>query len=147
MSFDLSTLPTSACVGSAKLMLKLTGTQYVPRTFAVHRIVQSWSEGTGGTNTGVTWNRRDGITTWTKAGGDFAGTPTASVGTGTINGATLQWNVTADVAAFRSGTAPNYGWLIKDASEGFGSEFRFASRESITVAIRPQLKVSFVPCP
>ena len=84
---------------------------------------------------------------WTTPGGDFAATATASVPTGTTNGVTLQWNVTADVAAFLAGTAPNDGWVVKDVNEGTGSEFRFASRETGTVASRPQLAITFAPCP
>lgn len=139
--FDLSSIPESGCVGSATLELKLTAVQNTARTFAVHRVTQSWTE------SGVTWNRSDASTSWTAAGGDFAASASALVSTGTTNGATLQWDLTADVQAFQAGTAPNYGWLVKDANEGSGGEFRFASDEYNTVASRPQLAITFAPCP
>jgi hypothetical protein len=55
--------------------------------------------------------------------------------------------VTADVAAFVAGTAPNNGWLVKDANEGTGTEFVFASRENGTIAKRPRLTVTVAACP
>jgi hypothetical protein len=146
VQFDLSSIPATACLSSATLMLKLTAVQSPGWTIAAHRLTQSWTEGTGRSNSGVTWSRRDGATSWTTAGGSFVATATAEVFTGTSNGVTLQWDVTADVAAFVAGTAPNYGWLVKDSNEGTGKESRFASRETNT-ANRPQLQITFVPCP
>ena len=147
VQFDLSSLPGSACVDSARLKLRLTAVQNAPRTFAVHRLTQSWTEGTGGPNTGVTWTRRDAVVGWTVPGGDFVSAATASTSTGTTNDVFLQWDVTPDVAAFIAGTATNDGWLVKDANEGSGNEFRFASRETSTVANRPHLEITFRSCP
>jgi hypothetical protein len=147
VQFDLSSLPGAACVDSARLKLRLTAVQNAPRTFAVHRLTQSWTEGTGAANSGVTWTRRDGVVGWTAPGGDFASGATASTSTGTTNNVFLQWDVTPDVAAFIAGTATNDGWLVKDANEGSGNEFRFASRETSTVANRPHLEITFRSCP
>jgi len=129
------------------LKLTLTQVQTNARTYAVHRLNTSWAEGNGAANSGVTWNSRNGVNAWTTAGGDFAPTATASTATGTVNGATLQWDVTWDVAAFLAGTASNNGWLVKDAHEGTGAEFVFASRENGTPTKRPQLVVTFTACP
>jgi hypothetical protein len=147
VKFDLSSFPPASCVATALLKLRLTAVQSTSRTFGVYRVTQGWTEGTGTTNSGVTWNTRNGVSAWTAPGGDFAATATASTATGTTNNVTLQWNVTADVAGFLAGTAPNNGWLVKDVAEGSGNEFRFASRENGTVAARPQLVVTLAPCP
>jgi hypothetical protein len=145
--FDLTALPPGSCVSSALLRLTLTNTQSKPRTYAVHRLTQGWTEGTGKARSGVTWNNRSATQSWTQPGGDFVPAPTATTATGTLSGVAIQWNVTADVAAFRAGTATNYGWLVKDANEGSGGEFRFASRENATAAARPRLEIAYSPCP
>jgi hypothetical protein len=147
VKFDLSSMPSPACVSSAALRLTLTAVQSPAQTFAVHRLTQSWTEGKGTSNSGVTWSRRDGVTAWTTGGGDFVATPTASVSTGTTKNVTLQWDVTADVKTFVAGTASNQGWLVKDSNEGTGKEFQFASRETATTSSRPQLQITFAPCP
>ncbi len=147
VQFDLSSIPPSSCVSSAMLRLTLTKVPATSRIYNVHRVLASWTAGTGVTNSGVTWNWRDGVLPWDTAGGDFAAAPTAATPTGRIKGVTLQWNVTADVAAFVAGTAVNNGWLIRDANEGTGGEFAFASRENGAAAKRPQLVVSFSACP
>src|SRR5206468_4540299 len=95
-----SSIAPSSCVSSAFLRLRLTGVQSASRIFGVYRLTQSWTEGTGTSNSGATWKTRDGATAWTTPGGDFAAAATASTATGTTNGVTLQWDVTADVAAF-----------------------------------------------
>jgi hypothetical protein len=147
VQFDLSAFAPGSCVSTALLKLRLTAVQSTARTFGVYRVTQGWTEGTGTTNSGVTWNTRNGVSAWTAPGGAFSAAATAAITTGTTNNVTLQWNVTADVAAFVSGTAPNDGWLVKDVAEGSGNEFRFASRENGTVAARPQLVVTLAPCP
>ena len=129
------------------MQLTLTAVQNTARTYAVHRVIQSWSEGNSSTSSGATWKNRTATQTWTTLGGDFAAAATATAPTGTKNGAKVQWDVTVDVAAFLAGTAPNYGWLVKDASEGSGREFRFASRENGVVSSRPQLVLTYGPCP
>jgi hypothetical protein len=147
VQFDLSSIAPSSCIESAALKLTLTQVQNTARTHAVHRLTANWTEGTGVSNSGVTWNSRNGLNPWTAAGGDFAPTATASTATGTVNGATLQWDVTSDVSAFLAGTASNNGWLVKDANEGTGAEFVFASRENGTPTKRPQLVVTSTACP
>jgi len=153
VKFDLSSIPAVACVNSATLRLTLAAVQSPEQTFAVHRLTQSWTEGApgsiiiiGSTN-GASWSRRDGVNSWTAPGGDFVATATATVPTGTTNNVTLQWDVTADVRAFVGGTAPNQGWLVKDSHEGAGKEFQLVSREATITGNRPQLQITFAPCP
>lgn len=146
VQFDLSQVPAGTCVSSATLLLTLTGAQAPAAIYGVHRLTSSWTEGSGTDNSGVTWSRRDGVTAWTTPGGDFVATATALVSTGETSGVTLQWDVTADVAAFQSGAAVNYGWLVKDSNEGSGKLFQFASREATTIGSWPQLRITLGPC-
>ncbi len=135
IQFGLASVPACATLTNATLRLFVnSNTLATTRTHAAHRLTASWTE------LGVTWNKRDGVTNWAAAGGDFAAaTATATVpgGTGTF----VEWNVTADVAAFRAGTATNQGWLVKDASVGTppDSTVSYASRTNTTVSRRPQL--------
>jgi len=147
LQFDLTSISPTACIGSATLKLTLTKVQSKARTYAVHRVTASWTEGNGASNSGVTWSRRDGVTVWGSAGGDFAPTATATTPTGTTNGVALEWDVTGDVRAMLAGAVPNTGWLLKDADEGSSVELVFASRENGTIQKRPQLMVTFAACP
>jgi hypothetical protein len=146
VAFDLASIPAGSCVSSARLRLRLTGVQSASRSYGVHRLTEAWTEGRGRSNSGATWRTRDGAAAWTAAGGSFVSTPTASTGVGRIKGATIEWNVTADVATFLSGSAQNQGWLIKDGSDANAGEFRFASREHGTAAARPRLVVVLGAC-
>jgi hypothetical protein len=146
VQFDLTSIPPTACLGSAVLNLTLTSVQSISRNHAVHRVTQAWTEGTGATGSGATWNGRTATEAWTAPGGDFGAAASASTPTGTTSGVALQWDVTADVAAFRSGAVTNFGWVVKDSAEGSGGEFRFASSESSTVTKRPKLLLTYTSC-
>src|SRR3989442_4398787 len=122
---DLSSIPTCASVTSATLRISIEVAGKASRTYGAHRVTASWTEG------GVTWLRRNSTPTlWTSAGGDFVAAPTDTVPTGTTKNVFLEWDVTPDVAAYVSGAAGNFGWLVKDAAEGVGKiEFVLRNRE------------------
>src|SRR5437667_176415 len=121
---DLSSIPACASVTSATLRMTIENAGNASRTYGAHRVTASWTEG------GVTWLRRNSTTLWTSAGGDFVAAPTDSVPTGTTKTVFLEWNVTPDVAAYVSGAAGNFGWLVKDEAENVGKiEFLLRNRE------------------
>ncbi|OGO50865.1 MAG: hypothetical protein A2148_07885 [Chloroflexi bacterium RBG_16_68_14] len=113
------------------------------RTVDAHRITTSWTE------LGATWNCPDDTNTsngsadcptqWN--GGSFDATATDSFLI--TNGLTgwVEWDVTADVAAFLASTAANYGWIIKKTSEGAAGQVDFTSREG--AANDPELYLVF----
>jgi hypothetical protein len=126
--FDLSCIPSTAEVKSAKLRLVLATAPSQSRTYVGHRVSASWAEGS------ITWDNQPGI-----------GTSIGSVATGTANGVTLEWTVTGDVQAFVNSPASNNGWRIADSDEGalLGSqEGRFGSSEGTG---GPVLEVVFYP--
>lgn len=138
VQFTIAAIPANS-VSSATLQLYLVTAPAGTRTHNVHRITESWTEGS------VTWNSRDGTNNWTNAGGTFNGAATASTLTGTANGVPLSWTVTSDVQAYVNGTTTNYGWLVKDNDET-GNATRtatYATKEDATAANRPLLSVSF----
>jgi len=160
VEFNTSSIPASSTIENASLRLYLQTRPANPRTYNAHRLTNSWLEGNsnGGVNNaginGVTWIERQfgnnvwtgtGPWDWAAQGGDFLGAPTASTSTPAAVG-WMNWNVAADVGAWVSGTAANYGWLIKDAAENSGVQQRgrFASRENGNAGLNPALAVTYL---
>ena len=131
--FDLSACPSfgNARVTDASLRLYLSTAPSSGRTYDLHGITATWTE------TGITSSNQPGT----------AATATASVATGAVSAVTLSWPVTADVQSFVDGTATNFGWRIRDATEGSltARSGTFSSRENGTAAQRPSLVVTYYP--
>ncbi len=144
--FDLSSIPANAEIVSASLRLQKIGGKNGAHNLSVHRIISEWTEGTGGCSDGtkgnVTWNRRTTNTSWSTVGGDFNSTAEATIsvaGNGTYN-----WNIKDLTENWVNGTHPNYGVLLKFATESGGDEEKdFASRENSTASNRPRLIISY----
>lgn len=110
-----------------------------PRSIALHRLLQGWTE------SGVTYNCRidtnpgnstaDCTTQWD--GGDFVATPSDTYLQSNALTGKVQLDVTADVVAFLAGT-PNHGWLIKKVEESQNGLVDYTSREGVA-AQRPSL--------
>jgi hypothetical protein len=170
--FDQAAMATgvgSGTVLSAKLRLTIAtnGNNWGAsgRTVDVHRLLVDWAEGNGtaasrGTGNGATWNcavdsviennavNCSGVTDWEMGQPNnpsvhpWAQTATASQ---TItNGQTgvVEYDVTADVAAFVNGSFSNYGWLIRKTNEGQNGSVAFASKESASAA---ELVITYQP--
>ncbi len=70
--FDISGLPANAFVQSAKMRRSLTFVDPTGHACTIYRCTRpaQWTE------SGVTWNKYDGVSAWTAAGGDYdASTP------------------------------------------------------------------------
>lgn len=151
LRFDLTTcnpaIPASATVRLATLRLYMTVVPGACRTLDIFPPTASWVETT------LTWNNQPFGTTLNNP-------PTASR-TGTFNvgtpvgcqnrvaGYVLGGTVTSDVAQFVAGTATNFGWMIRDDTEG-ASPARtatFSAKELGTVAQEPQLVITYVTVP
>jgi hypothetical protein len=153
LQFDIAgAMPAGATIHSATLTVTVIAVNGPDSTFAVHRLLAAWGEGTGADFRGgspggdgeATWNVRLGPgTPWATAGGDFA--PTASA-TQTIGG-TGSFSFTsaalaADVQAWLDQPGTNFGWLLRSQSETTpGTIRRFAGRLDATVP--PQLVVDY----
>lgn len=131
---DISSIPSGVTITSATLRLRLTGAPSSSRTYEVHRVSAPWLELDPG---GLTWNNQPAV----------AGSATATTATGTTDGVWLKWTVTADVQAFVSGSAVNYGWRVKDVAEGSSQDYyaRFATWEAAGTDDDPRLVVTYVP--
>lgn len=143
LRFDLSGVPSIAAVSAASLTLTdVSGyTVSAGSSFKVYRITQtSW------TDTGVTWNKYDGSSTWTK-GGEFstalldshvivAGVTTFSFSSmvGLVNDALQNRSNILDVIVAGSSTV-----------EGIGSDeyIQFRSIENASTGTWPTLSITY----
>jgi hypothetical protein len=145
-------IPAGATINSVSLSLVLgqvAGSDTTPRTIGLFDVTTNWAGGTNGTtghpgpgfggtgqgfppNIGdVTWNfsKFDTIPWSTPGGGgDFSSTESAAIdvsqnlNTEYIWGSTAQ--MVADVQGWLDGTLPNFGWLLKNDSEGSATTLR-----------------------
>ena len=150
--FDLTTcspaIPSSATIRLATLRLEMTAAPAVCRVLDLFPPTAAWGETT------LTWNNQPfgttinnpptGSRTGTFSVGTPAGCQNQSTGVYVVGG-----TVTSDVAAFVAGTATNYGWMIRDDTEGSATTrtATFASKELATVAQEPQLVITYVTVP
>lgn len=132
LRFDIAScsIPAGAQVLSSTLQLRVITAPGTNVTYGVHRVTESWAEGT------VTYTNQPTL---------VAGA-TSSIATGT-SPTSLSWSVLSDVAAFVQGSATNEGWVIKDANEGNNPavETVFGSLQNGTVANRPTLVIGYYP--
>jgi ketosteroid isomerase-like protein len=99
--FDISDLPTNASIQYAYLQVYYYAwkdTNPAGRTLRLYPVTSIWQEEI------VTWNTQP---TYAPQSTSLAIVPSST-------GIWMEWDVTADVQAFCSGTSPNYGWKITD---------------------------------
>lgn len=150
--FDLTTcspaIPASATVRLATVRLYMTAVPAACRTLDLFPVTAAWVETT------LTWNNQPfGTTlnnppTGSRTGSFNVGTPVGCQNQATgayVSGGTL----TADVAKFVAGTATNFGWMIRDDTEGSATTrtATFSAKELGTVAQDPQLVITYVTVP
>ena len=152
IKFPLDNIPSGAAVIAANCSLYCYdvyeyGTGY-PATINLHKIVNDWEEGNlVGFEGAVSWNERKETIDWTQAGGDYASAITAVV-TKDENDENewYDWDVTVLVSDWVSGSASNYGMLLKledEQSTTVYQNFKFRSSEYTTVGYRPKLTVTY----
>ncbi len=129
MAFDVAgQVPSAAVVRSARLELQVfkNGPSSFGQTMSLHRLNETWGEGTSRNGLGVgtgaqatigdaTWVRRFFDTSsWTTPGGTFVATPSA---TRSYAGTPFAFNSTpalvADVQGWITNPASNAGWILR----------------------------------
>lgn len=157
LRFDLSSIPATARNIAATVTLYCESEQDTSdRNVGLHRAITQWYEGAKSSappdvgQDGSTWNLRNsnGTVAWAGGAGGGSGTDYAAVATDTklIDAAAKAFNytVTADVVAWVSGAASNYGWWIINASEATAdSRKRFTSSDGLTAGNRPKIVVTY----
>jgi hypothetical protein len=139
--YDVASIPVACSIREARLFLYFFQEDFsVSPTLGAHRITVAWSEAS------TTWKVRTAGTNWSKAGGDFATTATA---TATITAATYgwkSWDLTALTIQWRDLTQPNYGVAIVEPIDAAGNDGGklFYSMQSSTMPtdLRPYVRVT-----
>lgn len=155
LQFDIaSAIPPGATINSATLTVTVVATNGPDSTFALHRVLADWGEGSGvnfqggspGGENEATWNVRLGpANPWNTPGGDFDPANSATqvisgMGSYSFTSATLA----ADVQAWLNHPGTNFGWLLLSQSEAtLGTIRRFTGR--LASINPPQLMVDYSP--
>lgn len=160
--FDLSAIPGGSTVTDVRLNISVTTNPGGPASiFELHRMLQSWVEGTKKSPAGFppgngaaatagepTWNRRSApSTSWTIAGGlaDAAATASSSVSMNNPGGYEFPNSpaLISDVQGWLSNPSSNFGWMMISTSESTSQTARrFGSKESTAP---PSLVVTYTP--
>ncbi len=132
-------IPSGATIHSAKLILSTpangTGTDYDSNdTMRAHRMIVDWADT-------ATWDSlvggvsTDGVEA--VAASSFSLVPD-------VDGGPAIFDVTADIEAFKAGTAQNRGWLLRASSTGTGDGWTMKSSETASdVTLRPTLEIVY----
>ena len=141
--FDLAHIPYGASITSATLELYQNWAATPGGAVSVNRVIRDWVEGTdnGSPGNGATWNKADQTTNWSTSGGDF---DIMTVSSTTITAATTgyyDWDLTALVQGWVSGSYPNLGLIL--TGETIGTNAVFRSSDHTIEAERPRLTITF----
>jgi len=121
LQFDLSVVPTTNTVVSAKLYLFLgSASTGNATTLSAYQLTRSWTSA-------ATWNAYDGTNSWTSPGGDFSGTAAATTNGIAATGAWYTWSPTALVQGWVNGTIANNGLIVKEPTENVTNILSFNS--------------------
>lgn len=160
LRFDLSAIAASAQVTAATLSLTLIRVQSGTTNVSIHKLNESWGEGTSTCNTpcgqgtaatanDATWlHRFYPGQNWSTAGGAFVPAASATTAVAPAVGTTYAWSsaqLTADIQAWLTTPASNAGWIVIDDAPDHAKAF--ASREYATAAQRPQLSITYTVAP
>jgi hypothetical protein len=158
MAFNLSSIPPNATVTAASLNLFLVKMGPIaPGNMTVHKALRDWGEGNsnagspGGhgaaaqTNDATWLHNFFNTSFWTTPGGDFSAAPSATAFV-EQEGIYHVWSgpgLIADVQAWVSNPATNFGWAIIGNEIDLGSAAKFGTSEHGTAINRPRLDVTF----
>lgn len=162
LKFDLGSLPPGATILAVELTLyqAKAAPDSPPATMNVFPLSQLWGEGESkaiapegqgdfAAEGDATWHHRlFPDTAWDTPGGSFGPLASASVTVGEDAGY-FTWECTsqllADVQAWQSDPAGNFGWIVVGGEEAGQSAHKFYSRENAAVSERPRLTILYRP--
>ncbi|HEV8594841.1 MAG TPA: DNRLRE domain-containing protein, partial [Thermoplasmata archaeon] len=139
--FPIVLLPANATVERAGLRLYMFGAATPdPMELSVHRVVTDWDEML------ATWNDYNGNDNWNASGGDYDPSVVDAIADVTTVAGWYEWNVTSLAQGWWSGTAPNYGLMVRqidDESWTVRGGKAFYSSDAGNVSARPTLVVTY----
>jgi uncharacterized repeat protein (TIGR01451 family) len=140
VQFEMGVLPPGAIITSAVLSLTVTNDRN-NHFDQVRRMNTAWTE------TGATWNRRNGINPWA-GGGAFSAADYGTTVFGTITPTVQQVytvGVTSAVNDWVNNGVPNNGFVLLSTGSDNG-QAKYATKEETTISERPALIVQwFLP--
>ncbi len=138
MRFDLASIPTGATVSAAELHV-WTADDGGDSDVMIYPVLQSWVESE------ATWNNRSNGTGWTAPGVEPPSRGAVIIGTITPTATNTEYITaitTSTVQGWVTSPATNVGIaFVTQDSNGT----RFATRENVTAAVRPYLRVTHTP--
>ena len=156
LAFDIASanIPDGSTIIDVVLTMNLSQTMGGAAAVGVHRLLQTWGEGTSnasgnelvgadGSAGDATWlfSRFDSLA-WETPGGDFR-SASASVQAHQLGA--YEWSssqMVDDVQDWLDESSTNFGWMLK-SSELAGNIKAFVSRESGNAALRPRLEITY----
>jgi hypothetical protein len=137
--------------------MNMSKTTAGPQSVSLRKVSSDWGEGTSNASSSegsgafsstndATWlHRFFPSTNWTKIGGDFASTVSATTQVG--DAGSYSWGSTsqmiADVQGWLANPSSNFGWIMLGNESTSLSAKRFDSRENSIAANRPKLTVTY----
>lgn len=157
VQFDLSTIPANATIQTVVIKLFVVKGRADTMDLKVHRVTNSWGEGSSNSFGGAggaaalndaTWVSRFFGTSlkWTSQGGDYLSTISASKmlsEEGNVSYEITDAQLVSDVVFWLNNPSLNHGWLLEDDTAL--SAKAIASRQNTNAAIRPQLIIQWTP--
>lgn len=160
VSFDVSGIPSGSLIQSASLRLNISkaGAGSVSTVARVHRLSETWGEGTSQSPSGgggapatpgdATWlSRFFNTSLWTTPGGSFHATASASAtiaGNGPLNFAATA-ALAADVQGWLATPAGNAGWILLGDEATAQSVVQMDSRQK--GSLPPALTLTYASAP
>jgi hypothetical protein len=156
LRFDLAgAVPSKAIIQRVSLNLHLTPSNDRISKVAMHRLLQSWSEGPASSSGGSGAASNIGDSTWlhtlydyqfwTIAGGHYVAQASSEALIGEADFYTWQSTpqLLADVRSWQHAPHRNFGWILVGNEETPQSVKRFDSRESPVLEFRPTLTIEY----
>jgi hypothetical protein len=155
IAFDLASIPSNATITGATLSMFLSMSHGESTDVSLRKVSRDWGEGASdaGDPGGFGAQAEPGDATWihtfydtsfwTTSGGNFSPTVSATTTVSTVD-TTYTWSgsgLLADVQAWVSNPASNFGWVILGDEIDAGSAQRFNTRENTINP--PQLTVTY----
>ena len=141
IKFDLSTLAGTTIVSATQYYTAYANVASTATTY-MHRIL---SGNSGWTETGATWNTKDGINAWAgSAGCNTSGTDFSATAIGTNSSqytANTEYSMDLDVTEFTAMVAANYGCVVFVTASW--TQKKWHSSDALTPSHRPRLVVTY----
>jgi uncharacterized repeat protein (TIGR01451 family) len=134
--FDLSGIPAGATVVSATFGIYEETTRDSTQTITLYRLTESWTE------SGSTWNSRNGTNNWSTAGGTYNATSLGSFAPTAVGFKTF--SVGSVVQNWLNGTYANDGFILVATTTNQTGDVRFTSRDNASASDQwPYLDVTY----